>query len=224
MCRNTTLLLSALMAVHLAQRCPGSGSTDGNDTGTFFAIGGFADTVTFTASGRGRRGAGSERLGDLLRCLSARCEDSAIVGKAQLTAGTAKLKFIPGIGTHKYTAIFTGTAAAAASTSTAQTLTVTGLYPTTTAIAATGNPSGYELTATVVGYANQSAGTRWHCVFSRHKQRQLRSGNRPPRRAHVRGELHPGDRFSHRHRQPTHSRAPADFNGDGIPDLAVMDS
>ena len=83
-----------------------------------------------------------------------RCEDAAVVGKAQLTAGTAKLKYIPGIGTHKYTAVFTGTAAAAASTSSVQTLTVTGLYPTTTAIAATGNPSGYDLTATVVGYAN----------------------------------------------------------------------
>jgi hypothetical protein len=34
-------------------------------------------------------------------------------------------------------------------------LTVTGLYPTTTAIAATGNPSGYDLTATVVGFASQ---------------------------------------------------------------------
>jgi len=34
-----------------------------------------------------------------------RCEDSAIVGKAQLTAGTAKLKFIPGIGAHRKRAL-----------------------------------------------------------------------------------------------------------------------
>jgi hypothetical protein len=46
------------------------------------------------------------------------------------------------------------TATSAGSTSAAQTLTVTGLYPTTTAIAATGNPSGYDPRATVLGFAN----------------------------------------------------------------------
>ena len=49
--------------------------------------------------------------------------------------------------------MFYGTTAAAASTSLAQTL--TGLFPTTTAIAATGNTSGYDLTATVIGFASQ---------------------------------------------------------------------
>src|SRR5580693_4399063 len=65
-----------------------------------------------------------------------RCEDSAIVGKAQLTGAGAQINIIPAIGTHKYTALFNGTTAAAPSTSAAQTLTVTGLYPTTTSIAA----------------------------------------------------------------------------------------
>ena len=72
-----------------------------------------------------------------------RCEDSAIVGKAQITSAGAQINIIPAIGTHKYTAIFngiSGTNAAAPSTSAAQTLTVTGLYPTTTSIAASGNP------------------------------------------------------------------------------------
>jgi len=50
-------------------------------------------------------------------------------------------------------AMFNGTTAAAASPSPTQTL--TGLYPTTTAIAATGNQSGYDLMATVVGFASQ---------------------------------------------------------------------
>ena len=87
-----------------------------------------------------------------------RCEDSAIVGTVQVTAAGGQINVIPAItvtGPHKYTAIFSGTSAAAQSTSTAQTLNVTGLYPTTTSISATGNPSGYQLTATVVGYANQ---------------------------------------------------------------------
>jgi hypothetical protein len=84
-----------------------------------------------------------------------RCEDSAIVGKAQITRAGAQIEITPAIGTHKYTAIFNGTNAAAASTSAFRTLPVTGLYPTTTAIAATGNPSSYALTATVTGYASQ---------------------------------------------------------------------
>src|SRR6202789_3377847 len=83
------------------------------------------------------------------------CEDPAIVGKAQITNAGAQINITPAIGAHKYTAIFKGTNAAAASTSAFRTLAVTGLYPTITAIAATGNPSGYALTSTVVGYASQ---------------------------------------------------------------------
>src|SRR6202035_4806104 len=83
-----------------------------------------------------------------------RCEESPVVGTDQFVADTAKLEYVPGSCTHKYSFAFTATTAATASTSSVQTLTVTGLYPTTTAIAATGNPSGYDLTATVVGYAN----------------------------------------------------------------------
>ena len=84
-----------------------------------------------------------------------RCEDAAVLGRAQLngTPPTATLAFFPGPGPHKYAATFNGTTAAAASTSATQTL--TGLYPTTTKITATGNTSGYDLTATVAGFASQ---------------------------------------------------------------------
>ncbi len=80
------------------------------------------------------------------------CENSAILSTAQLTtAGTATLIFIPGIGSHSYKAVFVGTTAAAAATSSTQSVTVTGTYPTTTALTATGNPGSYTLTSTVVG-------------------------------------------------------------------------
>jgi hypothetical protein len=84
-----------------------------------------------------------------------RCEDAAVVGMAQLngTPPTATFAYFPGPGPHNYTAMFSGTTAAAVSTSAAQPL--AGLYPTTTAIAATGGPSGYDLTATVVSFASQ---------------------------------------------------------------------
>jgi hypothetical protein len=80
------------------------------------------------------------------------CLNSALLGTMQLTsAGTAVLKFVPGIGTHSYTAVFIATTANAASTSSAQSLTVTGLYPATTAISSSGSAGNYTLTGTVVG-------------------------------------------------------------------------
>jgi hypothetical protein len=141
-----------------------------------------------------------------------------------LTAGTAKFKYIPGIGTRKYTAVFTGTAAAAASSSSVQTLTVTGLYPTTTAIAATGNPSGYDLTATVVGYANHPPVMAGTVSFQDTSNGNFVLGTAPlgaPTYAENFTPA-PGSPFVTGN-QPT-AGASADFNGDGIPDLAIMNS
>jgi hypothetical protein len=90
------------------------------------------------------------------------CTDVHLLGTAQLTsAGTAVLRFHPGIGSHSYNAVFAGTPngvlSAAASTSIIITLTVTGTLPTTTAIAASGSAGNYSLTATVTGFVNTSS-------------------------------------------------------------------
>ena len=90
------------------------------------------------------------------------CTDSHLLGTRQLaSAGTASLKFIPGIGSHSYKAVFVGTpngaSADAISTSGTASLTVTGLYPTTTTIAQSGSSGSYLLTATVTGLVNASA-------------------------------------------------------------------
>ncbi len=78
------------------------------------------------------------------------CTDIHILGTAQLTRnGTATLRFTPGIGNHTYTAYFAGTTTTAASSSSASTLTVTGLYPTSTSITSSGAPGNYTLTAIV---------------------------------------------------------------------------
>ena len=80
------------------------------------------------------------------------CTDIHLLGTAELTsAGTATLKLRPGVGSHSYKAVFVGTTASAASASTASALAVTGLYPTISTIAASGNPGDYTLTATVSG-------------------------------------------------------------------------
>jgi hypothetical protein len=152
------------------------------------------------------------------------CEDAAIIGKAQLTGGTAKFKFVPGIGVHTYKAIFNGTTTAAGSISTTQTLTVTGLYPTTTTIGATGNPSGYDLTATVVGFATHPPLLTGTVSFQDTTVGNFVLGTAslgPP----TFGQSFvpaPGSPI------PTGNQpavgGTADFNGDGIPDLAIMDS
>jgi hypothetical protein len=150
------------------------------------------------------------------------CEDSAVVGRAQLNGATATFSLIPAIGSHKYTAMFTGTTAAAPSTSSAQSLTVTGLYPTTTAIAATGNPSGYGLTATVVGYANHPPLLAGTVSFQDTSNGDFVLGTAPL------GTPAVAETFTQANKSPFVSgNEPAavgtgDFNGDGKPDLAIM--
>jgi hypothetical protein len=75
----------------------------------------------------------------------------ALLGTAQLTsAGTAVFRLVPGIGSHSYKAVFSGTTSNATSTSSEQTVTVTG-GASTTAISSSGSAGSYALTATVVG-------------------------------------------------------------------------
>jgi hypothetical protein len=222
--RNTTLLLSALMAVTL----PNAAQAAAAPTVTTLVLSSpsVASLAAVTLTASVAAGGAPVASGSVTFCDASapRCEDSAIVGTAQLTAGTAKLKYIPGIGTHKYTAVFTGTAAATASSSSVQTLTVTGLYPTTTAIAATGNPSGYDLTATVVGYANHPPVLAGTVSFQDTSNGNFVLGTAPlgaPTYAENFIQA-TGSPFTTGN-QPT-AGATADFNGDGIPDLAIMNS
>ena len=81
------------------------------------------------------------------------CTDIHLLGMTQLTsAGTAIFKFRPGIGTHSYKALFLGTKSAAASSSSAVELTVTGTihqYSSSTSFARAGSWGNYDLTATM---------------------------------------------------------------------------
>ena len=87
---------------------------------------------------------------------AAHCTDINLIGTAQLTsAGTASIKLIPGNGSHSYKAVFAGTNSAPTSASAASPLAVTPLtgapYATTTSITPTGSTGNYTLTATVTG-------------------------------------------------------------------------
>jgi hypothetical protein len=221
--RNTTLLLSALMAVALPSAQAAAVPTV---TTLVLSSPSVASQTAVTLTASVAAGGAPVASGSVTFCDASapRCEDSAIVGKAQLTAGTAKLKYIPGIGTHKYMAVFAGTAAATASSSSVQTLTVTGLYQTTTAIAATGNPSGYDLTATVVGYANHPPVLAGTVSFQDTSNGNFVLGTAPL------GAPTYAENFTQATGSPfvtgnqPAAGASADFNGDGIPDLAIMNS
>jgi hypothetical protein len=87
------------------------------------------------------------------------CTDINLLGTAQLTsAGTAVMKFVPGIGKHRYKAVFAGTPHGvkeySGSTSRKAPLSVTGKFATATAITASGSAGDYTLTAAVMGLVN----------------------------------------------------------------------
>ena len=80
------------------------------------------------------------------------CDQIHLVGTAQLTSsGTATIKFVPGMGTHSYKAVFQGTNTNGSSSSAASSLSVSASTATTTTLAENGSPGNYLLTATVVG-------------------------------------------------------------------------
>jgi len=155
------------------------------------------------------------------------CIGLNLIATAQLTsAGIATYKFRPGIGSHSYNAVFVGTphgaiAAYASSTSSAAALTVTGTWPSITALAAILDSSSntYNLTATVGG--NGSTAPTGTVSF-------LNTGNgNAVLGATALGVGLAGTSFLNVTNSDLETIssplfiAVGDFNGDGIPDLAV---
>jgi sugar lactone lactonase YvrE len=153
------------------------------------------------------------------------CTDIHLLGTAQLTsAGTATLKFRPGIGSHSYKAIFVGTNSTAVSSSAVSALVVTGAFSTSTTIVQSGSPGNYSLTATVTGLGNtpgMAAPTGTVSFLDTSfgdtvlGTASLGAGT---------AEMSFLSSSSIAMNNESNAIATADFNGDGIPDLAVSDS
>ena len=80
------------------------------------------------------------------------CDNSAVLGTANLTtSGTAALKLTLDIGTHSIKAVFAPTLTATGSTSSPQTVTVTGLYATKSTLTDSLVSGTYTLVAKVAG-------------------------------------------------------------------------
>lgn len=150
------------------------------------------------------------------------CTGNHLLGVEPLTkAGTANLTFIPGIGSHNYTAVFLGTAADAMSVSDTLPLKVTGEFATTTAVSPGGSPGNYTMTATVTGLVNSPSipAPAGMAAFFDVTRGNLVLGTTP---LHSSASgltfLNPCTTLTGPN---PNNFAVGDFNGDGIPDLAV---
>jgi hypothetical protein len=161
------------------------------------------------------------------------CTDIHLIGTAQLFqsdpgAGLALFTLRPGIGSHRFKAVFLGTpkgtTAYEGSTSSEVTLTVTGTFPTKTAISGSGSVGNYTLTGTVTGLVNhrQAASPAGTVSFLDTSNSNLSLGS---------ASLGPGtEAFSFENSSnPTTGVSPisiavGDFNGDGLPELVTADS
>lgn len=155
---------------------------------------------------------------------AAHCTDIHIVGSAFLSRnGTAIYKFVPGAGTNSYKAVYIESGFGLSSSSSAVSLTVGPAHPptytTTATIASSGYSGDYSLTATVVGYGGTAPPTG-NVSFV-----DTSFGNTTLATAAL-GTSTPGMGWNIL-QTPSIGSNPAtevtgDFNGDGIPDLAVL--
>jgi hypothetical protein len=154
---------------------------------------------------------------------AAHCEDIHIVGTAQLTsAGTATFKFRPGVGSHSYNAVFLGApngkAPTAGSTSANVAITVTApaQYPSTTAITVTGGTGAYQLSASVsgIGPAPPTGSVSFLDASNGNAEISVGSLGSPSSSFGLANVSNPSGGNA--------VIAVADFNQDGIPDLAAV--
>ncbi|MGA7155862.1 MAG: FG-GAP-like repeat-containing protein [Acidobacteriaceae bacterium] len=149
------------------------------------------------------------------------CTDIHLLGTAQLsTSGVATFKFIPAVGTHTYDAIFVGTNSDIGSSSVPEAIAVaaTGISPSTTTITSSGAPGDYTLTATVSGtLANGPTGSV-SFLDTTNANYVLATA---PLSVGANGGLNFVNSSSPATGVSPNPIVVADFNGDGIPDIAV---
>jgi Bacterial Ig-like domain (group 3)/Chitobiase/beta-hexosaminidase C-terminal domain/FG-GAP-like repeat/Fn3 associated/FG-GAP repeat len=146
------------------------------------------------------------------------CEDSALLATAQLTpAGIATYKFRPGAGSHSYKAVFVGTKSYAKSSSSPAELTGPS-YPTTTTLSFSGSIDNYSLTATVLGLGSSTLPLDGDVSLLDTTNGNALLATAPLGTATSANGFILGSTFTIALKP--WSVIVADFNGDGIPDLA----
>lgn len=223
--RNSTLLSFAFLLLSWATPAAGLQATNTTlvvtvaGTAATMAASGSAVTLTATVTTTGPTPT-SVTPGQVQFCdASAKsCSDIHLLGTAQLTKdGTARFTFIPGIGSHSYKAVFVGTTSHAGSMSGPAALTVTGLYPTVTTATWSGTATGYTLTATVAGAGTTAPTGKVSFVDATDGNTVLSTADLTSGA----GELAFSSPFTTASPYYPYSVVIGDFNGDGIPDLAL---
>jgi hypothetical protein len=152
----------------------------------------------------------------------ASCAGPGLLGTVSLTKnGTASLKLRPSIGQHQFNAVFQAQTNYSYGTSTTVPLTVTGIFPSTTALAATGSQDNYTLTATTTGSGKPIGPTGGVSFYDTSSNNLLLGSGSLGASTQVRSFV-PGTPTIVGN-SPTEEIS-ADFNGDGIPDIAVLDA
>jgi len=180
--------------------------------------------VTLTATVKARTNPVATGQVSFCDASASQCTDIHLLGTVALTSGgTAIFKFVPGAGMHSYKAVFMQDGYGLNSSSSALTLTVgpapSVVYSDTEAISATGYPGDYSLTATVVGYGGSAPPTgNVSFLDTSFGNKALATAPLGPSTAGL------GWLIS---QTPAASSNPiseltGDFNGDGIPDLALL--
>ena len=145
--------------------------------------------------------------------------NGSLLGTAQLdTNGKATLRLLPGIGVHAYQAVFAGTNAFASSSSAGSSLTVNGKHASANTLAVSGSAGSYSLTATLLGMGGNAAPSGSISFLD------TSNGNGMLGNASL---VAGSASLTWQHAQtPATGTDPqgiatGDFNGDGLPDLAV---
>ena len=180
--------------------------------------------VTLTATVSLSRGPVSSGTVTFCNANAARCEDAAVLGAAQLSSnGTAAIKLMLGVGAYSFKAVFAGDNLFLGSTSAPQALTITGKgsYPTVTTISATGGLGDYSLIGAVAAFGTAPLSGNLSFLDTSNSNAVVATASLaalPPTYGFVSATgspLNEGD-------TPENVVA-ADFNNDGILDLAVVD-
>jgi streptogramin lyase len=129
---------------------PGTATTTLLEVSSEILAMGMPATLTATVADRNKASVIHGQV-DFCNAGAAHCTNPGLLGTAQLTpAGTAKIVLALAPGTHRISAHFRGTNLDSPSASSAQTVTVTGALPTSTALGPPiGTVADYNLTSTV---------------------------------------------------------------------------
>lgn len=236
------LTLSAALGIALVGGAPQAAATPVPTTTTLVVTSGSSAVTTVTSetvvtlTATALAGTTPFTIGQVNFCNAAAtyCDGINLLATAQLTsAGTATFKFRPGVGSHSYKAVFlgvlNGTTAYASSTSSAAALTVTGPWPSATALSAVCNapnfiptgvcsPASYAITGTVGGSASTAPTGTISFLDASNSNAVL--GTAPL--AAGAGALNFLNSSSTAMGVDSSAVVAGDFNDDGIPDLAVM--